>query len=59
MDQLAARAEVPSQSLGAIEAGQEEPTWGDLRRLASGLETPLEKLLELAEALEQRGPGST
>ena len=57
LDQLAARAEVPSRSLEAIEAGQEEPTWGDLRRLAQGLETPLEKLLELAEDLERGGPG--
>jgi len=59
IDELAARADVSSQSLEAIEAGQEEPTWGDLRRLAHGLETPLEKLLELAERLEEAGPGGT
>jgi transcriptional regulator with XRE-family HTH domain len=56
-DELAARAELPSRSLAALEAGEEEPTWGDLRRLAHGLETPLENLLELAESLEQASPG--
>jgi transcriptional regulator with XRE-family HTH domain len=56
-DDLAARAELAPRSLAALEAGQEEPTWGELRRLAQALETPLEKLLELAERLEQSGPG--
>ena len=57
-DELAGRAEVPSPSLAAIEAGEEEPTWGDLRRLAHALETSLEGLLELAESLERAGPGA-
>jgi len=57
-EELATRAELPPPSLAAIEAGEEEPTWGDLRRLAQGLETPLERLLELAESLEGAGPGS-
>jgi transcriptional regulator with XRE-family HTH domain len=52
-DELATRAELPAESVTAIEAGREEPTWGDLRRIAYGLEAPLEKLLELAEALER------
>ena len=56
-DELAARAELPPRSLEAIETGREEPTWGDLRRLAQGLETPLEELLRLAESLEQTRPG--
>jgi transcriptional regulator with XRE-family HTH domain len=56
-DELAARAELAPTSLAALEAGQDEPTWGDLRRLAHALETPLEKLLELAESLERAGPG--
>ncbi|HEV2859364.1 MAG TPA: helix-turn-helix transcriptional regulator [Solirubrobacterales bacterium] len=55
--ELAARAELPPQSLTAIEAGQEEPTWGDLRRIAGGLEASLESLLELAESLEDAGRG--
>jgi transcriptional regulator with XRE-family HTH domain len=57
-DELAARAELPPPSLAAIEAGQEEPTWGDLRRLAYALQTSLEGLLELAESLERAGPGT-
>jgi transcriptional regulator with XRE-family HTH domain len=52
-DELAARAELSPRSLEALEAGQEEPSWGDLRRLAYGLDTSLEKLLELAEGLEK------
>ncbi|HEX5592390.1 MAG TPA: helix-turn-helix transcriptional regulator [Solirubrobacterales bacterium] len=56
-NELAARTELPPRFLAAIEAGREEPTWGDLRRLAQGLETPLEELLELAESLERTGPG--
>jgi len=54
--ELAGRADLPPASLTAIEAGEEEPTWGDLRRIAQGSETPLEKLLELAESLERAGP---
>jgi transcriptional regulator with XRE-family HTH domain len=49
---LGARAELQPQSISSIEAGQHEPTWGDLRRIARGLEVPLEKLLELVERLE-------
>jgi transcriptional regulator with XRE-family HTH domain len=55
--ELAERADLPAASLTAIEAGEEEPTWGDLRRIAQGAETPLETLLELAESLERAGPG--
>jgi transcriptional regulator with XRE-family HTH domain len=51
---LAERAEIPPQWISAIEAGRHEPTWGDLRRIAQGLEVPLEKLLELVEELEGR-----
>ena len=57
-DELAARAELPSEFLEAIEAGREEPTWGDLRRIAFGLGAPLEELLKLAERLEDEEPGS-
>jgi transcriptional regulator with XRE-family HTH domain len=51
--ELAARCELDLQSLAAIEGGQEEPTWGDLRRIAYGVGTALEQLLALAEQLEQ------
>jgi transcriptional regulator with XRE-family HTH domain len=56
-EDLARRAELEPPALDAIEAGRAEPTWGDLRRLAYGLGTPLERLLEAAEGLEQ-GDGS-
>jgi transcriptional regulator with XRE-family HTH domain len=51
-EELAQRAELEASALAAFEAGQVEPTWGDLRRLASALGTPLERLLEAAEELE-------
>jgi transcriptional regulator with XRE-family HTH domain len=51
-DELAERAEVDPPLLAEVEAGRRQPTWGDLRRIAHGLQTPLEKLFELAERLE-------
>jgi transcriptional regulator with XRE-family HTH domain len=54
--ELARQAELDAPTLTAIEAGREEPTWGDLRRIAYALQTPLEGLLEVAEELE-RGTG--
>jgi transcriptional regulator with XRE-family HTH domain len=51
-DELAQRAEVELSLLEEVEEGRREPTWGDLRRIAEGLGTPLENLLELAESLE-------
>lgn len=55
--ELAERAQVEPELLAEVENGHREPTWGDLRRIARGLETPLEQLLELAESLEGPGPG--
>lgn len=55
--ELAARAELREQEIAALEAGELEPTWGDLRRIARGLEIPLEKLLEAVETREAPGPG--
>lgn len=48
--ELAERAELQEQEIAAIEAGELEPTWGDLRHIARGLEVPLAQLLEQAEA---------
>jgi transcriptional regulator with XRE-family HTH domain len=47
--ELAERAELQEQEIAAIETGELEPTWGDLRHIARGLGTPLAQLLELAE----------
>lgn len=52
-EELAHRAEIESPRLVAIEAGAEEPTWGDLRRIAYAVKTPLEKVLATAEQLER------
>jgi transcriptional regulator with XRE-family HTH domain len=51
-EDLSARAEVELSLIEAVEEGRQEPTWGDLRRIAYGLDTPLEKLLELVADLE-------
>lgn len=48
--ELAERAEMQEQEIAAIEAGELEPTWGDLRHIAHGLGVPLPQLLELAES---------
>jgi transcriptional regulator with XRE-family HTH domain len=53
-EELARQAELDASALAAIEAGREEPTWGDLRRLAYAVGKPLEQLLRLAERLEAR-----
>lgn len=57
-EELAQRAKLEMPDLATFEAGREEPTWGDLRRIARGLSTPLEQLLELAERLEKDGRGA-
>jgi transcriptional regulator with XRE-family HTH domain len=46
---LASRAELEEREVAAIEAGQLEPTWGDLRRIASALSVPLPELLARLE----------
>ena len=52
-EELAVRCDLDLPSLAAIEGGRKEPTWGDLRRIASGVGTALDQLLALAEELEQ------
>lgn len=37
-----------------IESGRVNPTWGNVRRIARGLEVPLAKLAALAEELQRR-----
>jgi transcriptional regulator with XRE-family HTH domain len=52
---LAARAGLDASSIARVEAGQVDPTWGSMRRIASGLGIPLEELAELAETFGQGG----
>jgi transcriptional regulator with XRE-family HTH domain len=47
---LASLAELDEQEVAAIESGQVEPTWGDLRRIAYALNVPLPELLARLES---------
>ncbi len=47
--ELGTRAELDEREVAAIEAGQLEPTWGDLRRIARALGVPLPDLLARLE----------
>lgn len=49
---LAARAGLDTRLIARLEAGEVDPTWGSMRRIAGGLGVPLEELAELAETLE-------
>lgn len=54
-EELAARAGIEPDETTAIEAGQLEPTWGDLRRISRALGLPLPELLKLVEGSEEAG----
>jgi len=54
--ELGRRAELDESQVVAIEAGQLEPTWGVLRRIAYALEVGLPELLEEAERRAGRWP---
>jgi transcriptional regulator with XRE-family HTH domain len=49
---LAERAGLPASQLAKIEAGEDDPVWGDMRRVAAGLGVSMERLAELAEGFE-------
>ena len=51
-EETAARAGLDPDEVAAIEAGQMEPTWGDLRRIAYALQVPLPELLARSERSE-------
>lgn len=51
--ELAERAGIPAPSLTQIETGEEDPRWGDMRRVAQGLGVSMELLAEVAEANEK------
>jgi transcriptional regulator with XRE-family HTH domain len=57
---LGRRAEIHSTWICHIESGRINPTWGNVRRIAQGLNVPLIDLAELAERLEKElgAPGS-
>jgi DNA-binding XRE family transcriptional regulator len=49
---LAFDAEISEETLTAVEAGETEPRWGTLRRIARGLGVELPMILAQAEELE-------
>jgi transcriptional regulator with XRE-family HTH domain len=51
--QLGERAEIDGNWISRIESGQVNLVWGNLRRIAYGLEVPLEDLISLAEEYER------
>lgn len=50
---LGQRAEIHPTWISHIESGRINPTWGNVRRIADGLEVPLFQLAELAEKFER------
>ena len=53
---LGERAEIHPTWISHIESGRINPTWGNVRRIAMGLQVPLEQLAALAEEFERK-PG--
>lgn len=53
-ENLGHRSEIHPTWISHIESGRVNPTWGNVRRIAGGLEVPLPVLAQLAEDLERR-----
>jgi len=51
---LGHRAEIHPTWISHIESGRINPTWGNVRRIAKGLDVPLEQLAALAEEFERK-----
>jgi transcriptional regulator with XRE-family HTH domain len=51
---LGNRAEIHPTWISHIESGRINPTWGNVRRIAKGLDAPLEQLAALAEEFERQ-----
>jgi len=49
---LGLRADIHPTWISHIESGRVNPTWGNVRRIAKGLQVPLSVLAALAEDLE-------
>lgn len=56
---LGHRSEIHPTWISHIESGRINPTWGNVRRIAKGLEVPLDQLAALAEDFERKFGGST
>lgn len=66
-EELGHRSEIHPTWISHLESGRVNPTWGNMRRVAAGLEVRLAVLAALAEELEDQdgkaprppwGPGS-
>jgi transcriptional regulator with XRE-family HTH domain len=55
---LGNEAEIHPTWISHIESGRINPTWGNVRRIAGGLDVPLEKLAALAEDFERELGGA-
>lgn len=55
---LGEKAEIHPTWISHIESGRINPTWGNVRRIAKGLEVKLSRLAELAEKLERELGGA-
>jgi transcriptional regulator with XRE-family HTH domain len=51
---LGNRADIHPTWISHIESGRINPTWGNVRRIAIGLDVPLEQLAALAEEFERQ-----
>lgn len=51
---LALTAELHPTWISHLESGRVNPTWGNVRRIAAGLEVPLSMLAARAEELERK-----
>jgi transcriptional regulator with XRE-family HTH domain len=54
---LGHRAEIHPTWISHIESGRINPTWGNVRRIAKGLQVPLPELAARAEELERKLAG--
>jgi transcriptional regulator with XRE-family HTH domain len=55
---LGHKAEIHPTWISHIESGRINPTWGNVRRIAAGLDVPLEELAALAEDFERELGGT-
>jgi len=53
-EELGLRVDIHPTWISRIESGLINPTWGNVRRIASGLYVPLPELAALAEDFERR-----
>jgi transcriptional regulator with XRE-family HTH domain len=55
---LGNQADIHPTWISHIESGRINPTWGNVRRIARGLDVPLEELAALAEDFERELGGT-